>query len=225
MFDTDNIKVVDVPISFLHKGKTYTLIFLQQPVVFRGVGNSCPGPSFQMWQLYVEYSRLQSIQPAVPAFDYMIMFSLLPMVSYHPGFLCNSRICRRHCPRIAIGPQILPWIKTKAGSMSEGAYHLPLYLCAVCLCAVLYYYQIMLCRNTHDGGHICGVTIQMYRYDSFCPWCDCLFNQGNINSVVFVFNINKYWFRSNRRNRLGCRYPGNSRNNYLVVFSNSKRLQ
>src|SRR5205085_1099440 len=70
-------------------------------------------------------------------------------------------------PGVSIGPKILPWIKTKAGDVSERSDFLPVVSRAMRLRTILDHTQFVFSGDGHNRFHLCGKAVEMNWNDGF----------------------------------------------------------
>ena len=89
------------------------------------------------------------------------------------------------------GGHVFGRIETEASHISKVTYLFTIVFRTMSLCCIFNDNQVMLFCDFHYRFHICSLTIQLNRHDSFSLVSDCFFNLCRVNGKGFRVYINK----------------------------------
>src|ERR1051326_5731346 len=118
-----------------------------------------------------------------------MILAILAPIAQHANRSRIFGIAGGYGTAFAIGSQVLPRIKAKAGHVADAAGAPSLVLRPMSLCGIFNDQQIVPARNFHNGVHVSSLTIEVDWQNCFGARGDSRFNQRRVHSERAGINI------------------------------------
>src|SRR5207302_7519297 len=112
-----------------------------------------------MTQLHPQYCGLQSIKSTIVSRKHVLVLFFLAIVAKHFDSLCHLCVIGDDHPGIAVGSQVLSWIKTEASCVSQTTNPLSFVTCPVGLAGIFYDEKIPGLCNLQNLVHLGGLAV------------------------------------------------------------------
>ena len=190
----------------------------QSFVIARGHPAPALVPPVQVRQLDTQNRSLEPVHPVVIAQLSIpeLLAGILAMIAQLAQFLGQSIVISDDAASVAVRPKVLARIETEAPGVAQGSGRPFLVARPLSLGRILHHRQTALCCQLQQRVHVCGLAVDVDRYDGPGPVRDPVLHPIDIQGETLRFDIRQHWPGAQLANRLGRSPEGVGSGDHLV---------